>query len=138
MAAPIAAVNPCAPPAVSRRMTNSMLRNRFLAIGLAISLVALAALALRQVDAGAASASATKSVDIHDFAFHPGTLRVKRGAHVTFSNSSDVTHTATKAGAFDTKRIAPGRSVTVTFDKQGTFAYHCKIHPSMKGKVVVE
>jgi len=26
----------------------------------------------------------------------------------------------------------------VTFNKRGTFAYHCKIHPFMKGKVVVE
>lgn len=115
-----------------------MRRNRILVIGLAIALATLATVALRQVDAGAATASATKSVDIRDFAFHPGTLKVKRGTHVAFTNSSDVTHTATKSGTFDTKRIAPGRSVTVTFNQRGTFAYHCKIHPTMKGKVVVE
>jgi len=119
-------------------MTNSMQRNRFLVIGLAIALAALATLALRQVDAGAATASGAKTVDIRDFAFHPGTLKVKRGAHVAFTNSSEVTHTATKGGSFDTKRIAPGKSVTVTFSQRGTFAYHCKIHPFMKGKVVVE
>ena len=138
MAVRIAAVNPCAPAPVSRGMTNSMQRNRFLVIGLAIALAALATLALRQVDAGAATASGAKTVDIRDFAFHPGTLKVKRGAHVAFTNSSEVTHTATKGGSFDTKRIAPGKSVTVTFSQRGTFAYHCKIHPFMKGKVVVE
>ena len=138
MATRIAAVNPSAPRAVFRGMTTSMKRNRFLVIGLAIALATLAALALRQGAAGAATASAAKSVDIRDFAFHPGTLKVKRGARVAFTNSSDVTHTATKGGAFDTKRIAPGRSVTVSFSKRGTFAYHCKIHPFMKGKVVVE
>lgn len=138
MATRIAAVNPCAPMAVFPRMTNSMKRNRFLVLGLAIALAALATVALRQADAGAATASAAKSVDIRNFAFHPGTLNVKRGARVAFTNSSDVTHTATRGGSFDTKRIAPGRSVTVAFNKRGTFAYHCKIHPFMKGRVVVE
>jgi len=138
MAARIVPVNPCAATAVSRGMTNSMKRNRFLVLGLAVTLAALATVVLRQGDAGAATASAAKSVAIRDFAFHPGTLKVKRGARVAFTNSSNVTHTATKAGAFDTKGIAPGTSVTVAFNKRGTFAYHCKIHPFMKGKVVVE
>jgi plastocyanin len=26
----------------------------------------------------------------------------------------------------------------VKFNKRGTFAYHCKIHPFMEGKVIVE
>jgi plastocyanin len=120
-------------------MTFSMQRHRFLALGLAIALATLGALALRQGDAGAtATASAAKTVEIHNFAFNPATVRVQRGARVAFANSSNVTHTATKSGAFDTKRIAPGKSVAVRFDKRGTFAYHCKIHPFMKGKVVVE
>jgi plastocyanin len=84
-----------------------------------------------------AQASGAKSVDINHFAFHPPTLRVQRGAKVAFTNSSDTTHTAS-SGSFDTKRIAPGTSVTVSFGHKGTFAYHCKIHPFMKGKVVVE
>ena len=55
-----------------------------------------------------------------NFAFKPGTLKVKRGARVTFANTSNTTHTATKGGTFDTKRIAPGKSkVTVQFDKRG-------------------
>jgi plastocyanin len=85
----------------------------------------------------AATASGTKSVDINHFAFHPPTLHVKRGTSVTFANSSNVTHTATGT-SFDTKRIAPGSSVTVKFAGKGTFVYHCKIHPFMKGKIVVE
>ncbi|MDQ2631984.1 MAG: cupredoxin domain-containing protein [Actinomycetota bacterium] len=84
-----------------------------------------------------ASAGAATTVQIKNFAFKPGTVEVKRGARVTFGNSSGVPHTAT-SGSFDTKRIAPGQSATVKFGKRGTFAYHCKIHPFMKGKVVVE
>lgn len=83
-----------------------------------------------------ATASGAKSVDVNHFAFHPPTLHVKRGGKVTFTNSQNVTHTATGAN-FD-KTLAPGSSATVKFSKKGTFAYHCKIHPFMKGKIVVE
>jgi plastocyanin len=106
-----------------------------------VPLIAVAALAVVALQGGraigAATASGAKTVDINHFAFHPPTLRVKRGGKVTFANSSDVTHTAS-GGGFDTKNIAPGTSVTVKFASKGTFAYHCKIHPFMKGKIVVE
>ena len=88
------------------------------------------------VDARGATASGAKSVDVNHFAFHPPTLHVKRGGKVTFTNSQNVTHTATGAN-FD-KTLAPGSSATVKFSRKGTFAYHCKIHPFMKGKIVVE
>jgi plastocyanin len=86
---------------------------------------------------GPAQASGSKGVDIDHFAFHPGTLRVPKGARVSFSNSSGVEHTATDRGAFDTGHIKPGHSVTVRFEQKGTFSYHCKIHPFMHGKIVV-
>jgi len=85
-----------------------------------------------------AGAGAAKTVSIVNFAFKPGTLKVKRGARVAFANTADTAHTATRSGSFDTKRIAPGKTKTVQFNQRGTFAYHCKIHPSMKGKVIVE
>jgi plastocyanin len=106
---------------------------------LAMGLVALTLLAPRggtasEVDA---TASAAKTVTVKSFAFKPATLTVKRGTRVTFANTSTATHTASGA-SFDTKQIGPGRSATVQFNKRGTFAYHCKIHPFMKGKVTVE
>jgi len=84
-----------------------------------------------------ASASAAKSVDIKNFAFRPGTLTVGAGTKVVFTNSSGVSHTATRAGDFNTGRIKPGKSATVHFGQKGTFAYHCTIHSFMRGKVVV-
>lgn len=117
-----------------------MKRQRWGALALVIGLAVLGTLAVRDGSASGhatATASATKKVDIRNFAFHPGTLTVKRGAKVAFTNSSDVTHTASGT-AFDTKRIAPGTTATVTLNKRGTFAYHCKIHSFMKGKIVVE
>ena len=102
-----------------------------------IAVLALAALQGGHASGATATASGAKSVGIDHFAFHPPTQRVKRGGSIAFANSSNTTHTATGAG-FDTKRIAPGETVLVHFNQKGTFAYHCKIHPFMKGKVVVE
>ncbi len=106
------------------------------------AVIALAAVAVLAVHGGSAAeatatASATKTVQIKNFAFKPGTVAVNRGTQVSFANASGVPHTAT-SGSFDTKRIGPGQSAAVKFDKRGSFAYHCKIHPSMKGKVIVE
>lgn len=132
-------LNPEAPATVFRPMTNSIERPRFAVAAAIVGLALLALLGARSGDAvgAGATASATKTVSIRGFAFKPATLKVNRGASVAFANSSDVAHTATGAG-FDTKRIAPGKSATVRLNKRGTFAYHCKIHPFMKGKVVVE
>jgi plastocyanin len=86
---------------------------------------------------GSASASRGATVGIAGFAFHPPTLRVARGSRVTFANSSRVTHTATRGGAFDTGLIKPGKSVTVRFERKGGFRYHCTIHPQMLGRIIV-
>jgi plastocyanin len=122
-------------------MTTSLNRQHLGTLALVIGLALLGVLAVRSGSASGhatATASATKKVDIDNFAFHPPTIRVKRGGKVAFTNSSDITHTATRAGSFDTGHIKPGTTKTVSFGKRGTFAYHCSIHPFMKGKVVVE
>jgi plastocyanin len=103
---------------------------------LVMAVLGVAALMGGRAIGATATASGARSVDINHFAFHPPTLRVQRGAKVAFTNSSDTTHTAS-SGSFDTKRIAPGTSVAVKFGRKGTFVYHCKIHPFMKGKIVV-
>jgi plastocyanin len=105
-------------------------------------LIALALLAAFANQGGSAAgsdatATATTTVQIKGFAFEPATVKVERGSRVSFTNSSNVAHTATGA-SFDTKRIAPAKSAAIRFKKAGTFAYHCKIHSFMKGKVVVE
>ena len=112
-------------------------------LALLLSVVAFA-LALAGLSGAAASAGDTTaqtsraaSVDIANFAFHPPTLRIAKGGTVTFANSSKVTHTATRNGAFDTGLIKPGKSVAVRFKQKGTFAYHCEIHPLMHGKIIV-
>ena len=102
------------------------------------ALLAAVTLVVAALGGGSAGASATKSVGIANFKFQPGTLHVKAGTKVDFTNNSQVTHTATRAGAFDTGHIAPGKSIIVKFTHKGTFAYHCTIHPFMHGTIVVE
>jgi plastocyanin len=104
---------------------------------IAIAVLAVAALQGGRAIGASAQASGANGVTIKGLAYHPPTLKVKRGGKVAFTNSDNTTHTAS-SGSFDTKRIAPGKSVTIRFNKKGTFAYHCKIHPFMKGKIVVE
>jgi plastocyanin len=110
------------------------------AIAAALLVFGLALIGLRGEIASAgqtAQASAGKSVDIDNFAYTPATLSVAKGTTVTFTNSSAVTHTATRGGSFTTGVIKPGKSASVRFSQKGSFAYHCLIHPRMHGKIVV-
>jgi plastocyanin len=121
-------------------MTSSGSRNGWqliAAVALAFALLLIGIHGASAAGGGAASASRAVTVGIANFAFHPPTLRIAKGSQVTFSNSSKVTHTATRGGAFDTGPIKPGRSVTVRFKQKGSFRYHCTIHPGMRGKIVV-
>ncbi len=107
----------------------------------AISTIALLFAALYGSNASAdevAQTSRASTVKIANFAYKPGKLTVTAGTKVSFSNSDSAPHTATRAGAFDTGRIGPGASKSVKLSRKGTFSYHCTIHPSMHGKIVVK
>ena len=86
---------------------------------------------------GGASASGSATVTINHFKFKPTPLHVAKGTTVVFSNTSKIKHTATRKGSFDTGKIKPGSAVSVRFTAAGTYAYHCKIHPEMHGKIIV-
>jgi plastocyanin len=50
-----------------------------------------------------------------------------------------VTHTLTAdQGAFDSNNLSPGNAFSFTFSQAGTYTYHCKIHPSMMGTILVK
>jgi plastocyanin len=87
--------------------------------------------------APAASATAANAVTVVDFGFNPGTITVKAGTTVTWTNTG-VTHTVTSnTGLFDSGHLGTGDTFTFTFSKAGTYAYHCAIHSSMKGEITV-
>ena len=106
-------------------------------------LVYLAALALVATLVLASSAGAqgnTTTVSIGDFFFSPASVTVQPGTTVTWVNNGQAPHTVTAtdpAGAFDSGTLQPGESFSFTFKQPGTYAYHCTIHPFMKGTVTV-
>lgn len=82
--------------------------------------------------------SLVESVDIEDYAYSPGNLRVPVGASVTWTNLDSASHSATDLnGAWDTGLLAQGELVTLVFDTPGTFQYFCTLHPAMKSRLVV-
>lgn len=108
-----------------------MVRKRRLTLAATTAALAMA------VGAGSVLA-ADGAVTIAGFAFDPTTITVQVGDSVTWTNQDSTAHTATANGAFDTGNIANGASKSITFATAGTFAYHCTIHPTMTGTVVVQ
>jgi plastocyanin len=77
------------------------------------------------------------AVTIDNLAFSPATLNLKTGQQVTWTNKQDIAHTVTaNGGAFD-HQMPPGATFSFTFDKAGSFPYHCTIHPSMTATIQV-
>jgi plastocyanin len=84
------------------------------------------------------AATATNAAAIKGFAFQPDVLKVKVGAKVTWTNDDTVAHTVTAdTNSFASGNLQPAGSFSFTFTRPGTYAYHCSIHPSMHGSVVV-
>lgn len=77
------------------------------------------------------------SIEIKNFAFNPSTISVNVGTTITWVNDDSTMHDVTEdSGMFDID-ILPGESGSYTFTEPGEYEYHCDIHPSMKGKVIV-
>jgi plastocyanin len=75
---------------------------------------------------------------IADFAFAPEVTEVEVGTRVTWNNDDAAEHTVTAIdGDFESNSMGQGESFSFTFDRPGTFAYRCAIHPEMEGVVNV-
>lgn len=80
----------------------------------------------------------SNSVSIANFAFSASSVTVASGTTIKWTNNDAVTHTVTADdNSFNSGNIAPGGTFSHTFSGAGTYAYHCSIHTTMKGKVVV-
>ncbi len=77
------------------------------------------------------------TINIHNFAFSPATLTVKKGTTVTWTNNDSAPHQI-KSATFNSSQLSKGQSFSFTFDSVVTFDYSCSIHPSMLGKIIVE
>jgi plastocyanin len=82
---------------------------------------------------------ADKLIVIEDFAYSAELVILPAGATVRWVNLDTVEHTVTSdiPGLFDSGTLAPGDVFDHPFNTLGTFAYHCSLHPSMTGAVIV-
>jgi len=104
---------------------------------------AAAALAATVVAAGCGGTSASPPVETttvemaKSYRFAPKTIEVKSGATVTWTNHDNFTHTVKLDGGRDHK-VGRGNSVSIRFDRPGTFPYVCTLHShDMHGTVIV-
>jgi Icc protein len=86
-----------------------------------------------------ASATGSTGATIDNFAFAPKELTVKAGSTVDWTNKDDTPHTVTSDdGAFASPVMDTDQRFQFTFQKSGRFPYHCKLHPTMTGVVLVQ
>jgi plastocyanin len=82
---------------------------------------------------------AANSVSIVNMSFSPASLTVVAGTTVTWTNNDNMTHTVTSdATGFDSGNLTVGSKFSQMFSTAGTYAYHCTIHPTMKGTIIVK
>ena len=89
----------------------------------------------------ASTTVSTSSVNMEPCAFVPTNVRVAPGTTVTFKNGSQEVHLLTganQAWGDREKELAPGASLSVTFDTPGVYAFSCALHRGMSGAVIVE
>ena len=100
--------------------------------------LALCASLLALVAACGGSSKATAEVLVKNYAFPP--ITANPGEKLKLVDGDDESHTITaddgsfKFGPFSPKK--PGQLVVPT--KPGSYAFHCDIHPTMHGTLVVQ
>jgi plastocyanin len=72
-------------------------------------------------------------------AFSPACIKVAAGTTVTFTNNDTLTHTVTADdGSYASAALGPAQVFQHAFATAATSHYHCTIHPSMVGTVIVQ
>ena len=107
-------------------------------------LVALLAASLLGVAAGcggsgdSAPVATTEVAMVKSYRFEPKRIEVDAGSSVTWKNDDNFTHTVQVDGQEDHK-VERGDSVSIAFDKPGTYTYVCTLHSrDMDGEVIVK
>lgn len=84
-------------------------------------------------------------VTIEKGKFIPETVTVKAGSTIVFENEETTEHSVVSdnygsgdTATFDTGTLSYEKRVdAVTYEKPGTYTYHCTLHPEMKGTIIV-
>lgn len=81
----------------------------------------------------------SNGITIKDMAFTPSEITVKKGTLVTWTNMDSVEHNITKDSGDGpaSDNLSQGEAYSFKFENTGTFKYHCGLHPTMTGTVIV-
>jgi plastocyanin len=79
-------------------------------------------------------------ISIQNMMFTPSQITIAKGGEVTWTNNDSTAHTVTSdtGNELGSGDIQPGSTYSHTFNQTGSFQYHCSIHPSMRGTIVVK
>jgi plastocyanin len=77
-------------------------------------------------------------IHISGFSFQPASITITQGTNVTWINDDPTFHTVTADnGSFNSGNLQHGDNWSFVFGNFGEYKYHCAIHPSMKGTIIV-
>jgi plastocyanin len=103
-------------------------------------LLALACLALAACGGSEEAGEPVATTEVQmakSYRFDPKAITIEAGETVTWTNEDNFTHSVQVEGRED-HEVEPGDSVTITFDKPGTYHYVCRLHrQNMEGDVIV-
>ena len=77
------------------------------------------------------------NIFIRDGKFVPNLNAAHVGIKATWINEDNKTHSVTGA-SWGSGEIAAGKAWSKVFDAAGDFAYHCSLHPSETGEIIVK
>jgi plastocyanin len=85
-----------------------------------------------------APVATTEVTMVRSYRFDPKTIEIVAGQSVTWTNEDNFTHTVRVDGQ-DDHEVGRGESVSIKFDKPGTYRYVCTLHShDMHGEVIVK
>jgi plastocyanin len=87
--------------------------------------------------AGAAPVAGVDQVAAKDNRFTPAAIQVPAGTEVTWRFEDGFVPHDVKADGFSSGDPQRKGTFTHTFDRPGTYPYHCTLHDGMTGRVVV-
>jgi plastocyanin len=114
-----------------------------LAVAALVAAVALTACSQPAAPSGGGTSGGTPSASaqivLKNIAVSPQQVTIAVGGTVTFVNQDSTDHRMVDdGGAYDSGMLAPGADFKQTFAKAGTFPFHCSIHPTMTGTIIVK
>ena len=82
---------------------------------------------------------------LQDKAYQPSPVQIESGETIIWTNNDLTVHTITEGSTatsavldgFDSGLHDPDQIYTLVFNTSGIIEYHCTLHPTMTGKIII-